>query len=114
MAPADSFVARRPLAAALLLTAAVLAATADERYFGLVIDGRIMVRTAVSMVTLGEIGIARGQAVGIDRPGGDSVTRYGLGPSFSLAVPVALSRPFERGIRPGASQTLFVLHQILW
>jgi hypothetical protein len=114
VAPADSFVSRRPLAAALLLTAAVLAVTADERYFGLVIDGRIMVRTAVSMVTLGEIGIARGQAVGIDRPGGDSVTRYGLGPSFTLAVPVALSRPFERGIRPGASQTLFVLHQILW
>lgn len=114
MKPESSFAARRPLAAALLLTAGVLALTADERYFGLVIDGRIMVRTAVSMVTLGEIGIARGQAVGIDRPGGDSVTRYGLGPSLALALPVWLSRSFDRGIRPGASQTLFVLHQILW
>jgi hypothetical protein len=112
--PAPSFAARRPLAAALLLTAGVLALTADERYFGLTVDGRIMVRTAVSMVTLGEIGIARGQAVGIDRPGGDSVTRYGLGPSLSLAVPVSLARAFDRGIRPGASQALFVLHQILW
>jgi hypothetical protein len=107
------FAARRPLAAAVLLTAVVLAATADERYFGLVVDTRIMVRTAVSMVTLGEIGIARGQAVGIDRPGGDSVSRYGLGPSLTLALPVLFARSFERGIAPGASQTLFVLHQIL-
>ncbi len=114
MKPAPSFAARKPLAAALLLTAAVLVLTADERYFGLVMDGRIMVRTAVSMVTLGEIGIARGQAVAIDRPGGDSVTRYGIGPSFSLAIPVLFSGAFDRGIRPGASQTLFVLHQILW
>jgi hypothetical protein len=108
-----SFRIRRPLSAALLLTAAVLAGTADERYFGLVIDGRIMVRTAVSMVTLGEIGIARGQAVGIDRPGGDSVSRYGLGPSLTLALPVLFARAFDSGITPGASQTLFVLHQLL-
>ncbi|MGE5347047.1 MAG: hypothetical protein ACM3JH_13925 [Acidithiobacillales bacterium] len=104
---------RRPLRAALLVTALVLVLAADERYFGLVMDGRIMVRTAVSMVTLGEIGIARGQAVGIDRPGGDSVSRYGLGPSLTLALPVFLARVFERGIGPCASQTLFVLHQIL-
>ncbi len=104
---------RRPLRAALLVTAFVLVLTADERYFGLVTDGRIMVRTAVSMVTLGEIGIARGQAVGIDRPGGDSVSRYGLGPSLTLALPVLFARAFERGIAPCASQTLFVLHQIL-
>lgn len=109
----SSFAARRPLAAALLLTAAVLALTADERYFGLVIDGRIMVRTAVSIATLGEIGIGRGQAVGIDRPGGDSVSRYGLGPSLTLVLPVLLARAFDSGITPGASQTLFVLHQIL-
>jgi hypothetical protein len=108
------FAARRPLAAALLLTAAVLAGTADERYFGLVIDGRMMVRTAVSIATLGEIGIARGQAVGVDRPGGDSVSRYGLGPSLTLVLPVLLARTFDSGIMPGASQTLFVLHQILW
>ncbi len=112
MRPTARFVSRRPLAAALLLTAGVLAATSDERYFGLVIDGRIMVRTAVSMVTLGEIGIARGQAVGIDRPGGDSVSRYGLGPSLTLTFPVLFARAFERGIGPSASQTLFVLHQI--
>ena len=82
----------RPLRAALLVTALVLVLTADERYFGLVPDGRIMVRTAVSMVTLGEIGIARGQAVGVDRPGGDGVSRYGIGPSLTLTVPTLLRR----------------------
>jgi hypothetical protein len=111
--PKRPFAARRPLAAALLLLAAVLAATAEERNFGLVIDGRIMVRTAVAMVSLHEIGIARGQAVGFDRPGGDSVSRYGLGPSLTLTVPTLFAEFFERGIRPGASQTLYVLHQLL-
>lgn len=106
--------ARRPLRAALLVTALVLVLTADERYFGLVPDGRIMVRTAVSMITLGEIGIARGQAVGIDRPGGDSVSRYGLGPSLTLTVPTFFAGFFERELKPGSSQTLYVLHQILF
>ena len=105
---------RRPLRAALLVTAVVLVLTADERYFGLVPDGRIMVRTAVSMVTLGEIGIARGQAVGVDRPAGDSVTRYGIGPSLTLTVPTFLAGFFEREIKPGTSQTLYILHQILF
>ena len=108
-----SVAARRPLAASLLLTAGVLVLTADERHFGLVIDGRVMVRTAVSMVHLGEIGIARGQVIGVDRPGGDSVSRYGLGPSLTLALPTFFAESFDRGLVPGASQTLYVLHQIL-
>ncbi len=105
---------RRPLRAALLVTALVLVLTADERYFGLVPDGRIMVRTAVSMVTLGEIGIARGQAFALDRPGGDSVSRYGLGPSLTLTVPTFFAGFFDRAVKPGTSQTLYVLHQILF
>jgi hypothetical protein len=87
--------------------------TADERYFGLVPDGRIIVRTAVSMVTLGEVGIARGQAVGLDRPEGDNVSRYGLGPSLTLAVPTLFAGFFDREFKPGSSQTLYVLHQLL-
>jgi hypothetical protein len=102
-----------PLAAALLLAGGILALTADERVFGLGTDGRIMVRTAVSMVTLGEIGVARGQAVDVPRPGGDAVSRYGLGASFVLALPASVAGAFERAFGAGASQSLFVLEQIL-
>ncbi len=104
---------RRPLLAALVLAGAVLAGTADERVFGLMVDGRTMLRTAVSMATLGEIGIARGNPVDLPREGGDAVSRYGMGPSLVLAVPAALAPAFERAFGTGASQTLFVLHQIL-
>lgn len=103
----------RPLAAALLLAGAVLALTADERVFGLGTDGRIMVRTAVSMVTLGEIGIARGQAVDVPRLGGDAVSRYGMGASFVLALPASVAGAVERSFGAGASQSLFVFEQIL-
>ncbi len=104
----------RPLAAALLLAGAVLALTADERVFGLMTDGRMMLRTAVSMATLGEIGIARGNAVEVTRPEGDAVSRYGMGPSLVLVLPAFLAPAFESAFGTGASQTLFVLHQILF
>lgn len=104
----------RPLTGALLLAGLVLALTADERVFGLGTDGRIMLRTAVSMVRLGEIGIARGQAVDVPRAGGDAVSRFGMGASLALAVPALLAGGFERAFGAGASQTLFVLLQILF
>ncbi len=104
---------RRPFAAALLLAGVVLALTADERVYGLMADGRTMLRTAVSMATLGEIGIARGGAVDVPRPGGDAVSRYGMGPSLVLVVPALLAPAFEKTFGTGASQTLFVSHQIL-
>jgi hypothetical protein len=72
-----------------------------------------MVRTAVSMVTLGEIGVARGQAVDVPRPSGDAVSRYGMGASFVLALPASAAGAFESAFGPGASQTLFVFEQIL-
>ena len=104
---------RRPLAAALLLAGAVLALTADERVYGLMADGRTMLRTAVSIATLGEIGIARGSAVDVARPGGDAVSRYGMGASLVLVVPALLAPGFEKAFGTGTSQTLFVLLQIL-
>jgi hypothetical protein len=104
----------RPLAAALLLAGAVLALTADERVYGLMVDGRTMLRTAVSLATLGEIGIAREGAVVVPRPGGDAVSRYGMGPSLVLAVPAFFAPLFEKAFGTGTSQTLFVLHQILF
>jgi hypothetical protein len=109
----STFRARRPLLSGVLLCAAILAATADERLYGLLIDGQIMIRTAVSMATLGEIGIARGQAVAIDRPEGDSVSRYGMGASIVLVLPVLFAPVVARIFGPGATQSLFVLTQIL-
>jgi hypothetical protein len=111
---AERRAASRPFAVALLVAGLVLALTADERVFGLGTDGRIMLRTAVAMVRLGEIGIARGQAVDVPRAGGDAVSRYGMGQSLVLAVPALLAGGFERSFGAGASQTLFVLEQILF
>ncbi len=104
----------RSLASALLLAGAILAATADERVYGLMTDGRTMLRTAVSIATLGEIGIARQGAADVPRPEGDAVSRYGMGPSLVLAVPALLAPGFEKAFGTGASQTLFVLHQIFF
>ena len=104
----------RPLLFALGISALVLALTADERVFGLLTDGQIMTRTAFSMAEFGEIGIARGHRVDILRPGGDAVTRYGMGPSLVRVPPAWLAGPFETAFGPGSSQTLFVLEQILF
>ena len=104
---------RRPLAFALGIAALVLALTTDERVFGLVTDGQIMTRTAYAMAALGEIGVARGHLVDVVRPAGDAVTRYGMGPSLVRLPVAALGGPFENAFGPGASQTLFVLEQIL-
>jgi hypothetical protein len=112
-APAEPFASRRPLAFALGLAALVLAATTDERVFGLVTDGQIMTRTAYSMAALGEVGIAKGHPVDIVRPGGDAVTRYGMAPSLVRLPVAALAGPFENAFGVGASQTLFVAEQIL-
>ena len=104
---------RRPVLFALGIAALVLAFTTDERVFGLVTDGQIMTRTAYAMSALGEIGIARGHPVDIARPGGDAVTRYGMGPSLVRVPLTALAGPFENAFGLGSSQTLFVLEQIL-
>lgn len=107
------FAARRPLAFALGVAALVLAATTDERVFGLVTDGQIMTRTAYAIAALGEIGIARGHPVDVVRPAGDAVTRYGMGPSIVRIPVAAVGGPFENAFGLGASQTLFVAEQIL-
>lgn len=105
--------ASRPLAVALLLAGLVLALTADERVFGLGTDGRIMLRTALSMARLGEIGVARGEAVNVPRAGGDAVSLYGMGESLVLAVPMLAAGSLEKTFGAGASQSLLVLSQIV-
>lgn len=109
-----AFVRRRPLLCALGLVALVLAATADERTFGLITDGQIMTRTAFSIASVGEIGIARGHLVSVTRPEGDAVTRYGMGQSLAQVPILLLAGPFEASFGPATSQTLFVLGQIFW
>jgi hypothetical protein len=104
---------RRPVLFALGIAAFVIAFTTDERVFGLVTDGQIMTRTAYAMSALGEIGIARGHAVGFPRPAGDAVTRYGMGTSLVRVPATALAGAFENSFGPGSSQTLFVFEQIL-
>ena len=104
---------RRPVLFALGIAAFVIAFTTDERVFGLVTDGQIMTRTAYAMSALGEIGIARGHAVGFSRPAGDAVTRYGMGTSLVRVPATALAGAFENSFGAGSSQTLFVLEQIL-
>lgn len=113
-APRGPAASRRPLAFALGLAALVLGLTADERVFGLVTDGQIMTRTAWAMAALGEIGIARGHPVDVPRTAGDAVTRYGMGPSLVRAPVAAVAGTIENAFGPGASQTLFVLEQILF
>ncbi len=103
----------KPVLYALLLAALVLAGTVDERVFGLVTDGQIMTRTAFSILSLGELGMARGHPVNVQRPGGDAVTRYGMGASLVRLLPLALAEAWERAFGVGASQTLFVLENIL-
>jgi hypothetical protein len=104
---------RRPVLFALGIAALVITFTTDERVFGLVTDGQIMTRTAYAMSALGEIGIARGHPVNIARPAGDTVTRYGMGPSLVRVPATALAGPFENAFGPGSSQTFFVLEQVL-
>jgi len=105
--------ARRPLAFALGVAALVLVFTTDERVFGLLTDGQVMTRTGYAMAALGEIGVARGHLVDVVRPAGDAVTRYGMGPSLVRAPVAAVGGAFENAFGPGASQSLFVLEQIL-
>jgi len=108
--------ARRPgrvLGLASLATFVLLAGTAEERTFGTVTDEQQMLYTAISIVTTGEIGIARGQTFSIRRPGGDAVSPYGMGLPL-LELPFALAAgPWEGRFGARTSQTLFVLLQVL-
>ena len=93
--------------------ALVLAATTSERTIGSVPDERQIAFTAVALSELGEIGTARGPTFSFPRPGGDSVSPYGMGLSF-VEVPVTLAaRTWESAFGPCSSQTLFAALQLL-
>lgn len=99
---------RRPAAAALGVFF-VLLATVDERSFGLIPDGQVMLSSGVALARFGEIGVSRDFVVAPERPGGDAVSRYGMALSLAEVVPAALARVLFR-VAPGASSApLFVL-----
>lgn len=97
-----------PVRRALLVVAAVLALTADDRHAGKVSDGRQMIGTAVAIAETGGIGLAKGAPRTVDR-GNDSVSRYGLGVSFAQLPATLLAPHAERRFGPGSSQPLFLL-----
>lgn len=98
-----------PAARALVLTAAVLAGTLDDRHVGKVSDGRQMIRTAVAIAETFEIGQARGATRTVARPEGDAVSRYGMGMSFAQLPAALLAPSAERAFGPGASNSLFLI-----
>ncbi len=93
----------------LLVVLAVFVLTADDRHVGIVPDGRQMIWTAVAMTETGQLGQARGRDFTIERAGGDSVSRYGMGMSLAQ-IPAALLAPaVERRFGAASSQPLFLL-----
>lgn len=100
---------RRPPLLAALAVLAVLLATVDVRSYGLIPDGREMLSAGTAVARFFEIGVSRDFVNAPRRPGGDAVSRYGMGLSLVEAVPAILARA------TGAARTapLFVLVPIL-
>lgn len=97
-----------PARRVLLVVAAVLALTADDRHAGKVSDGRQVIGTAVAIAETGGIGIEKGAPRAVDR-GNDAVSRYGLGASFAQLPAAFLAPRVEKAFGPGTSQPLFLL-----
>ncbi len=92
----------------LLAVAAVLWMAADPATVGLIADGRQMIFTAVAITEAGSLGQARSRDLTFPRPGGDSVSRYGLGMSFAQLPAAALAPTIEEARGAGRSQWLFL------
>ncbi len=105
----NSVASRRPALLAALAVLAVLVATVDARSYGLIPDGREMLSAGTAVARFFEIGVSRDFVNAPRRPGGDAVSRYGMGLSLVEAVPALLARA------TGTARTapLFVLVPIL-
>lgn len=101
-----------PARRALLVVAAVLFLTADDRHAGKVSDGRQMIGTAVAIVETGSLGLAKGAPRTVEREA-DVVSRYGLGTSLAQLPAASLAPSVERRLGPGTSQPLFLLAPFL-
>ena len=103
------------LAWTLIAVAAALALTVDDRHAGRIEDEREIAGTAVALTEGGGLAVACDPLLRVvaTAPGGDYVSRYGLGGSF-VQVPAALAAPFvERSLGPGTSNPLFLVAPIL-
>jgi hypothetical protein len=101
--------AEASLWATLLVVAAVLLATMDDRHVGMAADERQMIWTAVAIAETGQWAQARDRDFTFVTAAGEAVSRFGLGMTF-LQVPAALAAPaVERAMGAGASQPLFLI-----
>ncbi len=92
----------------LLVVAAVLLLTADDRHAGKVSDGRQTIGTAVALVETGSLGLAKGAPRAVEREA-DCVSRYGMGASLAQLPAAFLAPLVEKRLGPGTSQPLFLL-----
>lgn len=98
----------RPARGILLVVAAVLLLTADDRHAGKVTDGRQTIGTAVAIAETGGIGLAKDAARAFPRET-DAVSRYGMGASLAQLPAALLAPSVEKRLGPGTSQPLFLL-----
>ena len=90
--------------------------TVSDHYIGIIVDGRTMVETAVALREFGELTICPDPdpATGnIPYTNNNRYSKYGLGYSLVLQIPVWLARPAERLFGPGSSNFLFVLLNLI-
>ena len=92
----------------LVVVAAALFMTADDRHAGKVSDGRQTIGTAVAIAETGGIGLGKGAPRGVEREN-DAVSRYGMGASLAQLPAALLAPAVERRFGPGSSQPLFLL-----
>jgi len=103
---------RPPLAAFLLVLAALLATT-DERSFGVIPDGKEMLSAGAAVAFSGELGVSRDFENAVPRAGGDGFSRYGMGLSLAEA-PIFWAARALHAVSPALpSAPLFVLLPIL-
>ena len=109
MTEAPSRPGRRASGLAGLFVLAVLLATVDTRSYGLIPDGKEMLSAAAAVARFFEIGVSRDFVNAPRRPGGDAVSRYGMGLSLAETVP-GLATRLLRAVAPSArSGPVFVL-----
>lgn len=94
---------------AAFLVLAVLLATVDTRTFGLIPDGKEMLSASAALSCFLEIGVSRDFVNAPRRPGGDAVSRYGMGLSLAEAVPGVFMRALRLASPSAPSAPVFAL-----
>jgi len=87
----------------------VLLATVDTRSYGLIPDGKEMLSASAAVARFLEIGISRDFVNAPRRPGGDAVSRYGMGLSLAEAAPGVVTRVLRAAAPSVPSAPVFVL-----